>query len=140
MRFSLFSLFSVLALSACSSSTERASEAPLSEQEASVNTDACLDNPELSRSWGDCNVKHTLFLEADGLAACRKLAPKAKAGSLNFELQVKSDGKVRNAKARPKSKFPKLEACIVKVMKRLQFAAPPSGKEPVITVPFQLEP
>jgi hypothetical protein len=138
MRF--LPLVMVLALTACSSSTERAPEAPLTEEQAAEQTDQCLDNPELARSWGDCNVKHTLFLEADALAACRKNAPKAKSGVLQFELQVKADGKVRSAKAKSKSKFPKLEKCLVGVMKKLQFAAPPSGKEPVITVPYQLAP
>jgi len=133
-------LLPLLILSSCSSSSDVESDASATEEQAANSTDKCLDNPELSRAWGDCNVKRTLFGEANALAACRKLAPKAKKGSLNFEVQVQKDGKVKNAVARPKSQYPKLEGCIVRVLKRLQFAAPPSGKEPVITVPYQLEP
>ncbi len=139
MRYVLF--LSLFALAACSSSTpERAENASDTEQVAAENTNNCLDNPELARTWGDCNVKHTLFDAAAPLAACRKLAPKAKAGNLNFELQVIKGGKVKYAKAKSKSNYPKLEACISKVLKGLKFAEPPTGKEPVITVPYQLEP
>lgn len=140
MRFCYLFVLPLLALSACSSTPERAEDAAPTEQQAADNTDKCLDNPELAKSWGDCNVKHVLFDEAGSLASCRKLAPKAKAGALNFELQVKKDGSVKYARAKPSSKYPKLEGCIVRVMKRLKFAAPPEGKEPVITVPYQLAP
>jgi outer membrane biosynthesis protein TonB len=138
MRF--FYLLPFLALAACSSAPERATEAPQTEQQAADNTDKCLDNPELARTWGDCNVKHVLFDESGSLSSCRKLAPKAKSGALTFELQVKKDGSVKYARAKPSSKYPKLEGCIVRVMKRLKFAAPPEGKEPMITVPYQLAP
>jgi hypothetical protein len=139
MRFPFFML-PLLALLSCSSSPERVADSPAPEKMAAISTDKCLDNPELSRTWNDCNVKHILFSEAASLAACRKLAPRAKAGALNFELQVKKDGHVKYARANPRSKYPKLEGCIVRILKRLQFATPPLGKEPVIMVPYQLEP
>lgn len=136
----LLALSLLVSFAACSSSPDTAPDAPTEEQQAAIDTDVCLDNPDLARQWGECNVKHTLFLAGGDLAKCRRLAPKAKSGALNFQVQVKRDGSVGFAKASPKSRFSKLEACISKVMKKLKFARPPAGTEPVITVPYQLAP
>ncbi len=134
-------LFLPLLLFACAAPTpERATEAPAEEKHSAADTDRCLDNPELARTWGDCNVKHTVYLEADTFAKCRKTAPTAK-GTVNFQLRVKADGSVRSAKALgEKGNKGKLVACLSRAMKKLQFAAPPKGKEPTITVPYLLEP
>jgi hypothetical protein len=138
MRKILALCLPVVLLAACSSSTpDHESSAPISEKEAAAQTDSCLDNPDLSRSWGDCNVKHTVYLESAALAKCRKNAPHAK-GSVVFELRVKGDGHVKNAKVVSGGGNGKLVACLQNVMKQLQFASPPKGKEATITVPYQL--
>lgn len=132
----LFLLALLATLTACSSSPETVSE-EASAEERSAHTDECLDNPELAKTWGDCNVKKTLFLESDALAKCRKANPKAK-GTVNFQLHVRKDGTVKSAK--PVGGGGKHTFCVVKVLKGLKFAPPPGGKEPVITIPYQLEP
>jgi TonB family protein len=131
----------VLLLVACSSSEptpERAETAPPAEQQAAAKTDACLDNPDLARSWGECNVKQTVYLASDQLARCRspKQHPK---GTVNLELKVKADGHVRSARV-VNGRHGKITACVARVMKSLRFAPPPKGKEATITVPYQLEP
>jgi hypothetical protein len=83
-------------------------------------------------------VKHSLYLEGDALARCRKSTPHAK-GALSFELRVLPDGSVKTATAR-EARYPKLAGCLSHVMRKLRFAAPPRGREAVITVPYQLEP
>ena len=134
----LYPWFAVLLLAACSSTPERAEHSAPEEKKAASQTDQCLDNPDLARSWGDCNVKQTVFLASTDLAACRKASPAAK-GTLNLELRIKGDGFVKSAKAvsGPKGK---LSACVAKVMKKLRFAPPPNGKTAKINVPYQLEP
>jgi hypothetical protein len=136
MRAIFFAL--PLILFACSSAPERASEAPAEEKHAAAQTDNCLDNPDLAKNWGECNVKHTVYMAADSFAKCRKAAPKAKGSVVYFDLAIKSDGTVKNAKA--KGGAGKLTKCLGGVMKKLQFAQPPAGKEVTITVPYQLEP
>ena len=127
-------------LAACSSSTpDRAVDSPAAEKAAASNTDKCLDNPDLSRTWGECNVKQALYSQSAAFAKCRKADPEAK-GIVNFELKVKADGHVKNAKAVNGEKNGKLVACLARAMKKLQFAATPKGKDATITVPYQLEP
>lgn len=133
----LLTVFALVSLAACSSSTpDRATDAPKDQQEAAERTDHCLDNPELAKAWGDCNVKHTLFLESAALAKCRKSNLKAK-GTVNFQLHIAKDGHVKSVK--PLGGSGKHTSCVTKVMRGLQFAAPPAGKEPVITIPYALE-
>ena len=128
-------------ITACSSNQpapERSESAPPEEKHAASQTDQCLDNPELSRSWGECNVKHTVYLASDQLEKCRKANPSAK-GTVNFDLRIKADGKVKSAKPEG-GKHGKHTACVAKVLRKLQFASPPKGKEATISVPYQLEP
>lgn len=131
-----------LIFAACSSSPsttpERAESAAPEEKTAASQTDQCLDNPELAKSWGDCNVKSTVYLASGKLAKCRKASPDAK-GTVSFEVRIRPDGTVKSAKALG-GKHGKHTACVARVLRKLRFAAPPKGKEAVITVPYQLEP
>lgn len=141
MRAILF--LSALFLVACSSATppptpERAADASAADQAAAAQTQQCLDNPELSKTWGDCNVKSTVYLASDELAKCRQASPAA-TGTVSFELRIKPDGSVRSAKALG-GKHGKHTACVARVFRKLRFAAPPQGKEARITVPYQLAP
>jgi hypothetical protein len=125
-------------LTACSSNTaapDRAASAPPAEQKAAASTDQCLDNPELARSWGDCNVKSTVYGAEADLAKCRALAHHPK-GEVNFQLKIKADGSVRSAKVL-NGRHGKLTNCVAKVFKKLKFASP--GKDVAVTVPFELE-
>ncbi|MGZ3658232.1 MAG: hypothetical protein ACXVB9_17980 [Bdellovibrionota bacterium] len=139
MRASLIFFFA-LTLSACSSSEttpERAAEAPdAGTKKAAAQTDQCLDNPDLSRAWGECNVKNTVFQASSQLEKCRAASPGAK-GTVDFELHVKANGTVKSAKAKG-GKHGKHTACVARVLKKLKFASP--GKDATITVPYQLEP
>lgn len=128
-----------LALTACSSSTpQRAETARPEEKHAAAQTDKCLDNPELAKAWGDCNVKSTVFQASADLEKCRAKAKNVK-GSVDFELRIRANGSVKHARV-VNGRHGKLTNCVAKVFKKLQFAAPPQGKEATITVPFQLEP
>lgn len=129
---------SVFLLASCSSTPQRAKGSPDEEKHAAKETDECLDNPELAKSWGDCNVKHTLYLAAGPFAECRERHPLAR-GTVSFELAVKGDGSVRNAKARDARQSPKLVRCLSGAMRKLRFAPPPGGREAKITVPYQLD-
>ena len=134
-------LLPLLFLAACSSSPatpDNAGPAASSDQQAADKTDQCLDNPELARAWGDCNVKNTVFQASGLLAKCRKANPNA-TGTVSFELRIQPDGKVKSAKALG-GKHGKLTACVSRVFRKLQFAQPPQGAEATITVPYQLEP
>ncbi len=138
MRKIFLLVLPLVLLAACSGSTpERANDASSEEKAAASETDDCLDNPELARTWGDCNVKHTLYSESAAFAKCRRIAPAAK-GTVTFELRVKGDGRVRGAKALGGNKSPKLVACLTNVMKQLQFAPTPKGNDSTIQVPYQL--
>jgi hypothetical protein len=130
-----------LLLAGCSSSApaptpERADGAPSEEKKAASSTDACLDNPELAKSWGECNVKNTVFGAGPELEKCRKASPKAK-GAVSFELHIAPNGSVKRAKALG-AHHGKHTSCVAKVLQKLQFAPP--GKDATITVPYQLEP
>lgn len=132
----LFAAALLVTFAACSSSSETVPEGA-SPEERSAHTDECLDNPELSKTWGDCNVKHTLFQKSAELAKCRKANPKAR-GTVDFQLQLRPDGSVKTVK--PLGGAGQHTYCVVRVMKKLKFAPPPSGKAPTITIPYQLEP
>jgi hypothetical protein len=132
-------LLPLFLLAACSSSPpapEHADSANDSEQKAAARTDQCLDNPELAKSWGDCNVKNTVFSASAQLEKCRKAYPEAK-GTVSFELHVLPDGHVKSAKALG-GHHGKHTTCVSRVFRKLQFAPP--AKDAVITVPYQLEP
>lgn len=136
MRFQVQGAAVVLlaALAACSGSTPSGENATAEEQNA-ADTDRCLDNPELARTWGDCNVKHTLYLRSEELAKCRKLAPGQK-GVAHLILEVRANGSVKSAKASGDGNA-KLRGCLSRVMRKLRFAPPPNGKAS-IDIPYQL--
>jgi hypothetical protein len=141
MRAHRWKFFLAVLLTACSSSAptpERAAGAPDEEQQAAAHTDACLDNPELARRWGDCNVKHTVYLASADLEKCRGKSPGAN-GTVSFELRVAGDGSVKSAKALGGAKG-KHTACVAKAFRKLRFAPPPRGKAVTITVPYQSVP
>jgi hypothetical protein len=128
-------------LVACSSSTptpERAANGTPQEKQAAARTDQCLDNPELAKSWGDCNVKNTVYMASSQLEKCRKNSPGAHA-TVNFELHILPDGKVKSANLLG-AKHNKHTNCLARVFQKLQFAPPPNGYDATITVPYQLEP
>jgi hypothetical protein len=136
-------LLAPLLLFACSGSTpppppERAADANAADQAAAAQTEQCLDNPELAKTWGDCNVKSTVYLASEQLGKCRVASPKAK-GTVSFQLRIKPDGTVKSARALG-GKHGKHTSCVARVFRKLKFAPPPQGKEAPITVPYQLEP
>jgi hypothetical protein len=129
MRALLFtSLFLFAACSSEPSTPERADKASPEEQKAAAHTDECLDNPELAKSWGDCNVKSILYQASSKLEKCGKGA-----GTVNFELRVKADGTVKSAKALGQKG--KHVSCLGHVLQGLKFARP--GNDVKITVPLE---
>jgi hypothetical protein len=129
-------LLAVLALTACSSSEPKLDEGSSTEKQAAVQTDKCLDNPDLSKEWGECNVKNTVFLASAKLEKCRMDSPGAR-GTVDYEVKIMANGKVKSVKPMG-GKHGKHTICVSRVLRKLQFAAP--GKEATITVPYQLEP
>lgn len=129
-------LFAFLFLAACSStpSTERADE------EAAEATDACLADPRLAESWGECNVKATIFSHMEQIRSCQQRFAKGPAPkeALILKIRLRPNGKVRDVFAEeggPRNRA--LEACLSQEISKLRFAAPPKGVKPVIYFPFQ---
>ena len=129
-------LLAVFSLTACSSSEPKLDETSSTEKAASAQTDKCLDNPDLAKEWGECNVKNTVFQASAKLEKCRMASPGAK-GAVDYEVKVAKDGKVRSVKPLG-GKHGKHTICVSRVLRKLQFASP--GKDVTITVPYQLEP
>lgn len=140
-RFAFWPLALVLLATACSS-TPMKSEEELIEEEAAAATDACLKDPALARSWGECNVKRTIFDRMDQIGACQKkhgkpAKPGDVSGAMLLTIHLKQDGRVQNVKAE-QSKNKPLEACLGKEISKLKFASPPKGVKPVIYFPYQM--
>jgi len=129
-------LFALFAFSACSSSEPKLEEASSPEKQAASKTDKCLDNPELAKAWGECNVKNTVFEASEKLEKCRRANPGA-TGTVNYEVKILSGGKVKSVKPMG-GQHGKHTVCVSRVFRQLQFAAP--GKDATITIPYQLEP
>ena len=123
-----------LLVGCASTDSDKSTSAP--PQDESKKTDQCLDNPNLAKEWGECNVKYTVFRASDALGKCRKASPAAK-GTVSYEVKIKADGHVKSVK-RVTGPNNKHTTCVWRVFRHLQFAAP--GKEATITVPYQLEP
>jgi hypothetical protein len=126
----------VFALAACSAHEPKLDEGSSSASQASAQTDKCLDNPDLSKEWGECNVKNTVFLASAKLEKCRMASPGAK-GTVDYEVKIMANGMVKNVKPLG-GKHGKHTICVSRVLRKMQFAPP--GKEATITVPYQLEP
>jgi hypothetical protein len=128
------SLLALLSLAACSTTTSTQERA----EEAAEATDECLANPAMAKTWGECNVKTTIFQRAEEIGQCQAKHGKAKEGTLMLKIRLKPNGKVRNVLAEDGSaKNKPLEKCLTQEISRLQFAAPPKGVNPVIYFPFQ---
>lgn len=129
------SLIALLSLAACSTAPSTEDRA---EEAAAEATDECLANPAMAKSWGECNVKTTIFQRAEGIGQCQAKHGKAKGETLMLKIRLKQNGKVRNVWAEDGSaKNKPLEKCLSQEISRLQFAAPPKGVNPVIYFPFQ---
>lgn len=130
----LLSFALVFALLSCSSQKEISEEEKLA-----MATDACLEDIEASATWGECNVKRTIYDRAEELQQCEDLAGKLKKQDRPMVLQihVRPNGKVKQVKADPNGfQNPPLEACLAKEISKLRFAAPPKGAKPVINFPY----
>lgn len=128
------SLIALLSLAACSTTPSAEKEA----EQAAEATDECLANPAMAKSWGECNVKTTIFQRADGIGQCQSKHGKAKGETLMLKIRLKQNGKVKNVLAEDGSaKNKPLEKCLSQEISKLQFAAPPKGVNPVIYFPFQ---
>jgi hypothetical protein len=136
-----FTLFlSTLALSACSHSTPAPDGTAPTEAQQTAKVEDCLTSPLLSASWGECNVQKTVY---DAMPKFQGCVQKAKTGSypadgeIDFGLKLYASGKVKSAKlVQGRTKNKKLNICLQKVMKKLQFAPPPEGTKPELTVPL----
>lgn len=128
------SLIALLSLAACSSTPSAEDQA----EKAAEATDECLANPEMAKSWGECNVKTTIFQRAGGIGQCQAKHGKAKGETLMLKISLKKSGKVSKVWAEDGTARNKpLESCLSKEISSLQFATPPKGVKPVIYFPFQ---
>jgi hypothetical protein len=125
-------------LASCSSSEPKlnSDSSASGQSQASKLTDSCLDNPELAKAWGECNVKSTVFQASEKLEKCR-LANLDASTTVNYEIKILGNGKVKSVKPLG-GRHGKHTNCVSRVFRKLQFAAP--GKESIITVPYQIEP
>ena len=134
-------LIFALALSACSHSSDRV----VSEQEEKSEQDAtqeCLKHPEQAKSWGDCNVKKTIFDRLPKIRRCYEKTFKEDYnydGNIVLKILLQTNGKVKNVTVDEGSLRNKmLSGCLVKEIGKLKFAKPPGGITPVIYYPFSL--
>jgi hypothetical protein len=128
----IITALSILILASCSA-------APVQDEEtrAAEATDQCLANPELSREWGECNVKKTLFDNKEAIAGCQQRFGKS-GESIMLQIRLRPDGRVRSVEAeegRPRNR--NLERCLFREISKLRFAAPPAGVKPVVYFPLQ---
>lgn len=133
----ILSLSLLLLLTACST-TPSGTEEELDAQAAEA-TDQCLANPELAKTWGECNVKKTIFSRMSAIGDCQMKHVKSPGQeALMLKIRLKANGKVRDVKAEDgTAKNRGLEKCLSQEISKLQFAAPPKGVSPVIYFPFQ---
>jgi hypothetical protein len=130
------SLLALLLLVSCSSTPTIEEQ----EEKAAKSTDQCLANPQLAKTWGECNVKTTIFRRADAIGQCQAKHGKSnpQTETLMLKIRLRPNGKVRNVWAEDGSaKNKPLERCLSQEISRLRFAAPPKGVDPVIYFPFQ---
>lgn len=132
----------LLILAACSGTQDEILTDSEAEAEARA-TQECLENPELSREWGECNVKKTIYNRMPRIRNCYQKQASAKydfRGDLILKIRVFPSGKVREVKVEEGSlKNKMLSSCLVREISRLRFAKPPKGINPVIYFPFTLE-
>jgi hypothetical protein len=134
MSIRILGLLALLSLAACSSTPTIEEQ----EEKAAAATDECLANPAMAKTWGECNVKATIFQRAQGIGQCQTKHAKAKGETLMLKIRLRQNGKVRNVWAEEGSARNRpLEKCLSKEISRLQFATPPKGVNPVIYFPFQ---
>ncbi len=129
------------ALAACSTTKDDILTDDQEEAQAAA-TEECLNNPELAKSWGECNIKRTIFQRLPKIRSCyEKEGKKADYhGDLILKIRVRPTGFVRDVKVEEASlKNKMLSSCLVKEISKLQFAKPPKGINPVIFYPFSLD-
>jgi hypothetical protein len=123
-----------LFLIACSSAP---SESPEEETLAQA-TDECLANPKLAKSWGECNVKSTIYDRMDVIMGCQTKHGIGKRESIQFLIEVKPNGGVKKVSAnKNENKNQLLEDCLKVEIGKMKFASPPKGVKPVINFPYR---
>lgn len=128
----ILSAFLLCIFASCASSPP--TEEELAQEKAQA-TNECLSNPEMARTWGECNVKATIFSRKEEIAKCQAKHSKA-SQTMMLKISLQPSGKVKGVKAENGSaKNRRLENCLKQAMRNLQFAAPPSGATPTIMFP-----
>lgn len=127
-------MLAVAALSSCAGSSPEQQEAERMAQA----TDECLANPELAKTWGDCNVKTTIYDRMDRIMRCQTEHGSKTRDSIEFELELNAKGLPRRVNALSNAnKNVALENCLKKEMMKMKFATPPKGVKPVIQFPYR---
>jgi hypothetical protein len=127
-------LFLSFLLISCAASNPESED---SERRAEA-TDSCLADPEQAKSWGDCNVKTTIYDRMDVIMACQTKHGSSVRDSIQFEIEVNAKGGVKKVGAvSNQNKNLALESCLKKEIAKMKFAAPPKGAKPVIQFPYR---
>ena len=132
---SILVLSLLLTLAACSGSQPAVEE---ESHEASQSIDTCLSQPELANSWGECNVKKTIY---DNLGKVRTCHAKNRAvkGTAMLKFRLRPNGQVRSLHLdQGGTRDKKLAACLSQAFSKVRFAPPPKGVKPTIFFPLDL--
>lgn len=140
---SLF-ILSFLLIACGSSQPKPTPETPQQMETKEVaKVESCLTSDSLWIPWGECNVQKTVYDAIPKLSRCVRNAKSGsypKEGEIDFSLHLLKNGKVKSAKILAgRTKNRSLNICLQKELKFLQFAPPPAGKKPELTVPLSFK-
>jgi len=135
-------LFSLFLLSACASTPDKILS-PSDEMLSEKKKTACAEHPELDNEWGECNVQKKIAEKIPAIKACyeKKMEHgEILHGDLMLKIKVWKSGKVKNVfivEGSLKNKL--ISDCLISNIRKITFAKPPKGQDPVIFFPFTLD-
>lgn len=120
-----------ICLSACAGKTETEAEEPM------VGAETCLENPEMAKEWGECNVKKTIYDAKDKISSCTKTSKLNRETVLKIKLH--NNGRVKELLLEDSvEKNKKVAQCLHKEISKLRFAPAPQGVKPIIMYPIEI--
>ena len=144
----LFLLINLFIFASCSSTPEVVDEENITNVNSDIVTgktgsaEDCVKNPALSKVWGECNVKKTIYKRTLQIRDCLQFERSGEGKTIRellFKIHLLPTGRVSKVFVEgvdPQEKL--LSSCVVKEISRLRFAAPPAGINPVIYFPFKV--
>lgn len=129
------SLIPAIVLSICLFSC--AGKQEIESEEPMVGAETCLENPEMAKDWGECNVKKTIYDAKEKITSCTKSSKLNRETVLKIKLH--NNGRVKEVlleDALEKNK--KISQCLHREISKLKFAPAPQGVKPIIMYPIEI--